>query len=405
MFMNEEDFKKTDALVEAFVNERILSGMSEFSARKYGRYLWKICEGFDKRIDQLATDKDVTLRVFSQYISGSCGSIESYKSAFRAFCGFFNAAQSQQGEISFNLELYPKGQAWYHTYTVDDIDKFGCYLDVTRTGEFGDGGKWVFRGQGNDGWNLETSLGRVVYGNGKLHGYGDVLKAFERKSMWIFGREAYKDLDYRDFKGVNLLSLMQHYGCKTRLLDFSCSPLVALHIAIEQYEANVAAGSSVDGSIALWAFDSSALYKNKTCKEWEDCVRQDFDCADRIVNMETNYISAGITVVFPTICNRRISAQDGLFVMPNSLDYSFESNLCQALQMGKEYFSVCEFSSIGDLSSDCCGPMVKFVIGADKIPGMKKLLEKANVTARTVYPDLIGLGKYVGGLIDRDSLA
>ena len=402
--MNEEDFRKKNAAVEAFVNERILSGMSESSARKYGRYLCKICEGFDKSIEQLAEDKDATLEELSKHVDGSRGSIESYKSAFRAFCDFFNAAQSQQGKMSFNLELYPKGQAWYHTYTVDDIDKFGCYLDETRTGEFGDGGKWVFRGQGDDNWKLETSLGRVAYSNGILHGHGNVLKAYERKSMWIFGREAYKDLDCRDFKGVNLLSLMQHYGCKTRLLDFSCSPLVALYIAIEQYEAKVAIGGSADGSIALWAFDSSALYKDIGRKVWEDCVRLDFDRADRIVNMEANCISAGVMVVFPTICNRRISAQDGLFVMPSNLNYSFESNLCQALQMGKEYFSVCEISSIGDLSSDCCGPMVKFVISAEKIPEMKRFLRKANITAKTVYSDLIGLGKYVGGLIDRDSL-
>ena len=79
---------------------------------------------------------------------------------------------------------------------------------------------------------------------------------------------------------------MQHYGCKTRLLDFSCSPCVALYVAIEQYEMNIGRQGFDDVSVALWAFDVTSLNKHGMRKEWEDYARLDFDNANRIVKME-----------------------------------------------------------------------------------------------------------------------
>ena len=44
------------------------------------------------------------------------------------------------------------------------------------------------------------------------------------------------------------------------------------------------------------------------------------------------------------------------------------------------------------------GGVVKFVIKPEMIDAIKVMLRDANVTARTVYPDLEGLAKYVKGL-------
>ena len=262
-------------------------------------------------------------------------------------------------------------------------------------------GKWVFRGQGDDSWLLEPSLGRVVYKDGKIEGFGKQLKAFERKSMWMFGCYASKDMEYRDFKGLNLLSLMQHYGCKTRLLDFSLSPLVALFVALEQHEMCVKAHDEIGSpALALWAIDLNAICKTKDGEEWEREAMCAFEQGESIIAQSNDSAKRGVSAVFPTICNHRISAQDGLFLMPNSLNYSFEENLCKTLQMGREYFPIRELSSVSELRSHLVGPIIKFVIDHEKADDIKQLLQDANVTARTVYPDLIGLGKYVGSLIN-----
>lgn len=400
--MNEEDSSKTDTSIKAFVDSWIGSGKSEATARKYARYLWNICEGFDRDIIDLASDRDGTLARFDEYVKGAARSLESYKTAFRAYCEFLDNEQVHAAQPSHReLRTVPSssGTTWYQELVVDDIQKWKpllCDHDSSLAG-----GSWIFRGQGYDKWGLETSLVRGVYDKEPPCGRGDALKTYEKKSMWIFGREAYKEQEYRDFEGLNLLSLMQHYGCKTRLLDFSLSPFIALYVAIEQYEARKCQqtfNSDEEASIALWAVDMNVLFNGKGKKSWEDCARHDFDRGNRILKAESDGMEMGVVVVFPTICNRRISAQDGLFVMPTNLDYSFEENLCETLGQGRDYYQVQNLSEISEMRSRLSNGVVKFVIKPEAIGDIKTMLRDANVTARTVYPDLEGLAKYVTGL-------
>jgi hypothetical protein len=116
------------------------------------------------------------------------------------------------------------------------------------------------------------------------------------------------------------------------------------------------------------------------------------------VVLDNDSEDVGVKIVFPTICNRRISAQDGLFIMPRSLNYSFEDNLCSTLGMGSERFHEQPLSKFSDLRSTLGVPIIKFIVSPEKIGEIKQVLRDANVTARTVYPDLTGLGKYVGSI-------
>ena len=301
------------------------------------------------------------------------------------------------------------GESWYRQIVVDDVQKLRLILSSSYDSNVG--GTWIFRGQGDAQWMLETSLGRVAYSERVKTGYGSALKAYERKSMWMFGRDASKDLEYRDFEGLNLLSLMQHYGCKTRLLDFSLSPLVAMFVAIDQYETNmrcVKGYFKINGtrtnvelkkpSLALWAVNLDAFCEPGPDEGWEDQVKRAFYEADDVVVLDKDSEDLGVKVVFPTICNRRISAQDGLFLMPTSLDYAFEENLCKTLGMGSERFHEQPLSKLSDLRSHLPDPIIKFVVRPEKVGEIKQVLRDANVTARTVYPDLTGLGKYVGSM-------
>jgi hypothetical protein len=399
--IEEEDRIATEELIDEFVSYWVASGKSEVTARKYARYLWNICEGFEKGIEYLTTtdeDRKNTLSHFDEFVVGRPNCLESYKTAFRQYCEFMrNKTAIQSSEKGLLTIPKEDGRLWYREIRVDDVKKL---QGILSSGNLRRNRHWVFRGQGDALWALEPSLGRVVYKNGKIQGFGKQLIAYERKSMWMFGRYASKDIEYRDFKGLNLLSLMQHYGCKTRLLDFSLSPFVALFVALEQYEmiAN-ARGEANDLNIALWAIDMNAICKVKNNDDWESEAIRAFEQGERIIAGRNDFSEAGVTVVFPTICNNRISAQDGLFIMPNNLNYSFEENLCKTLEMGHEYFVMRELSSVAELRQGLDGSIIKFVIGYDKVGEIKELLLDANVTARTVYPDLIGLGKYVGGLI------
>ena len=154
--MNDEDVSKTDSLIESFVDTWIVSGKSEATVRKYARYLWNICEGFDRGIDELASDKEGTLAQFDEYVKGTVRSLKSYMSAFRAYCEFQNNGQGAVMKSSHRKLLTipsSSGATWYQELVVDDIEKWKPLL-----GEQGSsiaGGSWIFRGQGYDKWGAD----------------------------------------------------------------------------------------------------------------------------------------------------------------------------------------------------------------------------------------------------------
>jgi len=152
-----------------------------------------------------------------------------------------------------------------------------------------------------------------------------------------------------------------------------------------------------DIPMSLWAVDLVSL-KDSTCR-WKEFARDSFQQGSRIVKRKNNCRKAGVTVVFPQMCNRRVSAQDGLFLMPNNLDMNFEENLCAELGGGKRYYAQEALPPLMELRQHLQSGIVKFVISPDLRANLEQVLAHANVSAKTVYPDLVGLGKHVGDMI------
>ena len=117
-------------------------------------------------------------------------------------------------------------ETWYVREEVKDLHDWLRRLDQLKK-EFPDR-LWVFRGQADAAWKLETGLGLKVFSDGNPTVDIEAVVAYEHETMDAFRREISKTPEYCHFDGVDLLSLMQHYGSKTRLLDFSLSPLQRL---------------------------------------------------------------------------------------------------------------------------------------------------------------------------------
>lgn len=117
------------------------------------------------------------------------------------------------------------------------------FLDIIEgiTCEF-DAYCW-FRGQADEKWQLLPSV--------KRHPFNQKNK--EQYLATDFYIEACRRLKELPVDKAGWISLMQHYGLPTRLLDWSESPLVAMYFALEQIEKF----SQTDS--AIWALNPQGL--------------------------------------------------------------------------------------------------------------------------------------------------
>jgi len=109
-------------------------------------------------------------------------------------------------------------------------------------------------------------------------------KVKENNLMWVFRAQAKSHLMAMPSRDIEWLTIAQHHGLPTRLLDWSLSPLVALFFAVkDDFER--------DGAICV--YDKKQFVKEEN------------------VNGEIDEIIA----FFPSHATRRIFAQSGMFTL------------------------------------------------------------------------------------------
>ena len=91
------------------------------------------------------------------------------------------------------------------------------------------------------------------------------------------------------------------------------------------------------------------------------------------------------------LCNIRLSAQRGLFLMPKNLGIPFERNLKNALPNNEDStLKLCELKDkVQSLS------LIKFVCADGVREDARQFLEAMQVTSRLIFPDLQGLAESV----------
>jgi hypothetical protein len=80
---------------------------------------------------------------------------------------------------------------------------------------------WVFRGHGDQDFELIPGIGRNKYDSAR-----------ERTLLEVFERRAAEFVDLSKMSGWDKLALAQHHGLPTRLLDWTTNPLVAAYFAV-----------------------------------------------------------------------------------------------------------------------------------------------------------------------------
>ncbi len=174
---------------------------------------------------------------------------------------------------------------------------------------------WVFRGQREAKWPMESSLSRHLK---KFHVHQSVWPEQEARILRIFKRKAHLHLskvpdDDEDFQW---LAIVQHYGGPTRLLDFTWSPYVAAFFALED----------ATGDAAVFALDTRPLKYELPAVE-VDGIQRTFGSVGDIGAYKAVFLDGTRDIINhadPAVLNQRITAQLGTFLVPGSLDKSVE---------------------------------------------------------------------------------
>jgi hypothetical protein len=195
---------------------------------------------------------------------------------------------------------------------------------------------WVFRGQCDSTYSLVTSVQRlppVISGDTELG--APALPLLEHTILHSFKRQARNyNLNYVPPENDTLgwLSLLQHHGAPTRLLDWTRSPFVACFFALE----------TARQECAIWALDHVWL-RNRAWDvikaSWQEDVVKEISSRPnpeaiilRVLLENSPQLLAPpppqfVMPIEPSIANPRVATQHGLFTFPADITSTFMENL------------------------------------------------------------------------------
>lgn len=267
---------------------------------------------------------------------------------------------------------------------------------------------FAFRGQANSKWNITSSLERLVnrlYPSKPIQIYS--LRGFEREMLNEFKWKypIYEKTNKpNDDEIIEWLSIMQHYGCATRMVDFTYSPYVALFMALDNSDYEYSSIWCINRLICMDPF-SKELNEKKDNKYYdkEQCKKYIYDKANKMLIDSINYGTSSDTkkrvyLVQPRRINERLNCQQGLFAIPEDPDVTFEENVFPLVSNQKAEFLT--FKELIDYSYSPEGIFgaIDFALIKIDIPhsfryDIVKSLHQMNITAETMFPGLEGLAK------------
>lgn len=210
------------------------------------------------------------------------------------------------------------------------IESFKDFLDIVDS--YGKAGL-MYRGVSKSSHPLISSLGR--YQKRSTERGFNLLKK-EEDSLRIFESE-YQQYNPKTVNNIwEILTLAQHHGLPTRLIDWSFSPLVALFFAVEKcYK------------------EDAAIYVIDNNKDWID---------ERKVE---NFSPLKITkpsIFLPKQVTKRLKSQQGLFTIQSDLTKEFEID-----------------------------GLKKYIIAKNCIEDIKWKLFVYGISTKSLFPDIDGL--------------
>jgi hypothetical protein len=175
------------------------------------------------------------------------------------------------------------------------------------------------------------------------------------------------------------LSLMQHHGAPTRLLDFTYSIYIAVYFAVENATQDSAVWAmnfdwamerSLDVlKLAKWSTADLAKLKSRFTE------RSEADVASHFLNTPNAKVVCPIN---PFRLNERLRVQKGLFLVPRDIEVSFMENLASMRGHDEEK------------------NLFRLVIPAECARKARRRVFDMNITRRSLFPGLDGYSQALG---------
>lgn len=237
--------------------------------------------------------------------------------------------------------------------------------------------RYVFRGVIDSTWDMQTSLMRL---DGEY-------RSLEKHLLRNFAKYAHRDVVDRNSLW-HWLSVAQHHGLPTRILDWTYSPLVALHFATDSLEA-------MDRCGAVWVVDVGRVHANLPDKLRNALVREASavftvdmladELEDPLEGRRSGYAYADGLSSFDSLKDDDFA----LFFEPPSMDDRIVNQFA--------LFSV--FSDPSKyLNHWLAGQRNSFkkVVITDSLKWeIRDKLDQSNITERVIYPGLDGLSRWL----------
>jgi len=254
---------------------------------------------------------------------------------------------------------------------------------------------WIYRGQKRYQDQIFTSSLERAYKEFNLE--QDTIRDREKEIIREFKRKYhhYSSDIPNDDDNLEWMSIMQHYGAPTRLLDWTYSFFVAVYFAIENVkEHNI--NSNFIFECDVWAlnseyFSAKTVLKPEGYKQIErECKRYMFVSSQyyndermveriKIIDYLISHPLFCVHAVNPFRLNERLTIQQGVFLFPGDITtISFDDNLTLKYE-GKESKK----------------NLIRFMINVTKEERLNiiKKLHTMNISREVLFPGLEGFAE------------
>lgn len=233
---------------------------------------------------------------------------------------------------------------------------------------------FVFRGQANAEWRLETTMERSCPSKLDLGEYASMTEKYVIDALQS-RLHHYVQKDEEPRSNLGWLSLAQHHGAPTRLLDFTTIPLVALYFATRNLKAK-------SPNFAVWALNFREL--NEDCQNviGDGCIDTCPDAFFTICDASDSQLQSSAWIGEPRPMNLRLERQGGTFLIPTDLSRSIDTILT-------------------DVSRRCGIEVTKIIGKSSMLPQITDFLYKSGVTASRLFDGVDGLAFEVAENLQR----